>query len=218
MEKLEKMADFFAARIDDYDEHMLRDVPGCRNGYKKMAQLIPSHTRSILDLGCGTGLELDEIFKLYSETDVTGIDLCPQMLERLKKKHPDKKLSLVCDDYFRIELPASAYDCAVSFQTMHHFYPEDKLGLYKKILNSLTQQGIYIECDYMVETYQQQELLFAESLRLRKSLGIGEREYYHYDTPCCIQTQKELLKSAGFREVSLVFREENTTILVAKKQ
>ena len=65
MKLLETMSDFFTARVDGYDEHMLRDVEGCKEGYPLMASLIPTNTRRLLDLGCGTGLELDEIFKLY---------------------------------------------------------------------------------------------------------------------------------------------------------
>ncbi len=48
--KLEKMADFFAERADIYDRHMLTEVEGCKEGYKKMASLIPDSTRKLLDL------------------------------------------------------------------------------------------------------------------------------------------------------------------------
>ena len=51
---LEKMSDFFAARTEMYDEHMLCEVEGCKEGYKKMAGLVPSDCESLLDLGCGT--------------------------------------------------------------------------------------------------------------------------------------------------------------------
>lgn len=60
---IEQMSDFFTARAENYDEHMLKDVEGCREGYEKMAELLPKNTQIVLDLGCGTGLELDEIFK-----------------------------------------------------------------------------------------------------------------------------------------------------------
>jgi hypothetical protein len=30
---LEKMADFFTARVDEYDNHMMNDVVGCKEGY-----------------------------------------------------------------------------------------------------------------------------------------------------------------------------------------
>ncbi len=215
--KLEKMADFFAERADMYDEHMLTEVEGCKEGYKKMASLIPEGTEKLLDLGCGTGLELDEIFSLFPDIKVTGIDLSDVMLRKLREKHPEKNLTLICGDYFEENLSENEYDCAVSFQTMHHFAKAKKLSLYKKINTSLKKKGIYIECDYMVKKQEEEDLWFSENERLRKENGITDEGYYHYDTPCTVVNQIELLKKAGFRRVTQVFRLENTTMLVAEK-
>ena len=215
--KFERMADFFADRIEMYDEHMLTEVEGCKEGYKKMASLIPDDTEALLDLGCGTGLELDEIFLLYPDLKVTGIDLSDVMLGRLRDKHPDKNLSLVCADYFEENLGENKFDCAVSFQTMHHFPKEKKLSLYKKINASLKEKGIYIECDYMVLKQEEENFWFSENERLRKENGITDNGYYHYDTPCTVDNQTALLKKAGFSKVTQVFRMENTTMLIAEK-
>ena len=38
---IEQMSDIFTARVDGYDEHMLNNVEGCRDGYIKMAELLP---------------------------------------------------------------------------------------------------------------------------------------------------------------------------------
>lgn len=217
MEKIEKMTDFFTDRVKDYDEHMLNKVDGCKEGYRIMAELVPDSTKRLLDLGCGTGLELDEIFKVLPDIEVTGIDLTEAMLGKLREKHKDKKLNLICGDYFSVELASGTYDCAVSFQTMHHFLHRKKTKLYKKIYDSLTKNGLYIECDYMVETQAEEDHWFSENDRLRKEQGIGENEFYHYDTPCTVENQITMLKAAGFRNIQKVFREENTTMLVAEK-
>ena len=96
---LEKMDDFFTARVEGYDEHMLRDVGGCRNGYTVMAREIEKMSPSrILDLGCGTGLELDEIFARCPDVYVKGVDMTAAMLEKLRGKHPEKKLELILGD------------------------------------------------------------------------------------------------------------------------
>ncbi len=216
MEKLEKMSDFFAARVHFYDEHMLNDVEGCKEGYAKMAEYVPDNCRKLLDLGCGTGLELEAIFRKYPDLSVTGVDLCEAMLCKLKEKYTDKSLKLICGDYFTADF-GKDYDCALSFQTMHHFSKQKKTELYRKISQALTDEGVYIECDYMVETEAEENHWFSENKRLRKEQGIGENEFFHYDTPCTVENQINMLKSAGFSAVEQVMRIENTTMLVARK-
>lgn len=215
---LEQMSDFFSARVEGYDEHMLTEVEGCREGYEKMACVVPKNCKALLDLGCGTGLELDRIFEILPDIAVTGIDLTEAMLQKLKEKHPTKKLDLICGDYFTVDFGTAKFDCAVSFQTMHHFTHEKKTGLYKKIYNALKDGGVYIECDYMVETQAEEDRWFKENDRIRKEQGIADGEIYHYDTPCTIDNQIEMLKTAGFADVRKVFRIENTTMLVAEKE
>lgn len=214
---MEEMSSFFTKRADDYDAHMLSNVAGCKEGYAVMATLIPKSCRSLLDLGCGTGLELDAIFNILPGIKVTGIDLTQTMLDKLKLKHPDKSINLICGSYFDVPFGISRYECAISFQTLHHFSHSMKSKLYRKIHHALTTDGIYIECDYMVETQEEEDFYYAENTRLRKELGISDTEFYHYDTPCTITNQIDLLKNAGFADVEKVFRIENTTMLVARK-
>ncbi len=214
---MEEMSAFFDARVDEYDEHMLSEVEGCREAYKAMAGLIPPKCARLLDLGCGTGLELDEIFVLFPDMCVTGIDLSAAMLEKLKQKYLDKNIDLICGNYFDEDLGEAEYDCAVSFQTMHHFTHEKKIALYRKIFTALKNGGLYIECDYMVESAAEEEFYYLENSRLRRELGIDESALYHYDTPCTVENQLSMLKTAGFAESNKVFRVGNTTILVARK-
>jgi len=80
------MSDFFTARVDEYDNHMINNVVGCKEGYIKMADLLPGTVVHLLDLGCGTGLELDEILKTHPNIKVTGVDLTKAMLDVLRQK------------------------------------------------------------------------------------------------------------------------------------
>ncbi len=77
---MEKMTSFFSKRADVYDTHMLTNVPGCKEGYDFMSTLVPKSCKTLLDLGCGTGLELDPIFHAIPDIEVTGIDLTQEML------------------------------------------------------------------------------------------------------------------------------------------
>lgn len=217
MEKLEPMSDFFTARVADYDAHMLANVEGCKEAYPMMASLVPANTGRLLDLGCGTGLELDEIFKRLPNISVTGIDLTQAMLDRLKEKHPDKQINLIHGNYFTADFGPKEYDCAVSFETMHHFSHEKKTGLYRKICDALTPGGRYIECDYMVDTQEEEDHWSAENRRIRQEQGIPQDAFFHYDTPCTIANQIAMLKAAGFSTVSQHFRMGGTALLMAIK-
>ena len=98
---LEKMDDFFSARIRGYDDHMRETIEGAGEFYKLTASLLPERGRSkVLDLGCGTGLELEEYFSVNPDAGITGIDLTQAMLDELRSKFPDKDLTLICGSYF----------------------------------------------------------------------------------------------------------------------
>jgi len=211
---LEKMDEFFARRVVGYDEHMLRDVEGCAAGYVKMAaelaQRMPACGR-LLDLGCGTGLELDEIRKVLPGIAVTGVDMTEAMLDELRRKHGDWNLTLILGDYTTADF-GGGYDAAVSFETLHHLTSDEKARLYRKIFDSLKPGGCYIECDYMCDTEEQEAYFLAELRRMKAEQGEG---YYHYDTPLTVEHQLSILESAGFREVVCTFREGGTKMIVA---
>ena len=70
---LEKMDDFFTARIDGYDRHMRDTIEGADTFYKFTASLLPKEENSsVLDLGCGTGLELEAYFEVNPNAKITG--------------------------------------------------------------------------------------------------------------------------------------------------
>lgn len=199
-EPLEEMENFFSARLGDYEEHMMH----WKKLYEWMGELVPDQTEKLLDLGCGTGLELDEIFRHHPDIEVTGVDLSSDMLAKLREKHLDKKLNLIVADYFQQPLGTACYDAAVSFETLHHFTAEKKLSLFRKLYQSLKPGGIYLEADYFADNNEWEEFLFAECDRRRKKWGISEDVFVHFDTPLTLEHELELLKEAGFSEVCVL--------------
>ncbi len=215
--KLEKMADFFEARVDVYDVHMLNDIKGFKESCLKLAELIPAHTANILDLGCGTGLELYEIFKRLPDVSVVGIDLTQKMLDELKRKYTGKDIKLICGSYFDIDLGENTFDTVISCQTMHHFPRNEKIGLYRRIYQALKPNGAYIESDYMVTEQAIEDRLRAANSRLHRDLNIAQGEFYHFDIPFTPDNQIAMFKEAGFTSAEMVFRIENNTIILAGK-
>ena len=213
---LEKMSDFFTKRIDEYETQMLENVEGCKEGYIKLAELLPNSCRKLLDLGCGTGLELHEIFKKIPDLEVTGIDLTQAMLDKLKSNFPNKNINLICGSYFDVPFGEKTFDIAISFQTMHHFTHEKKINLYKKIRKALKPSGMYIECDYVAKNQVEEDYLFSDLNRIRKEQNIKEDEFVHFDTPCTVDNQIKMFKNAGFKESKKVWQKGQTAIIVNK--
>ena len=172
-EPAEDMNGFFAARVDTYEAHM----SVWDKAYGRVAELTPGDCGPLLDLGCGTGLELDRIFARWPELAVTGVDLCAAMLEKLRAKHAGRRLELRCADYLAMDLGAEQYGAVVSVESLHHFTPEQKLELYKKIHAALRPGGFFLEADYIACCEEEETLLRAESARARRRALSGSREH-----------------------------------------
>ena len=146
---LEKMGEFFDSRLDGYEEHQLNCIESANDFYPFTAGCLPQAPGTrILDLGCGTGLELGYYFGMVPSAEVTGIDLAPGMLQELRDKFPEKKMTLVMGSYFDVPLGEGIFDAAVSVESLHHFTKEEKIPLYAKIRRALKTGGYFIITDY----------------------------------------------------------------------
>lgn len=210
---LEEMGDFFSARIDSYEKHMAV----WDKAYEAFAKLVPTECENILDLGCGTGLELDEIWKRLPDVRVTGVDLCRDMLERLVKKHPDKALRVICEDYFQYDMAGQEWEVIISFESLHHFLPDKKQQLYQKIFGALREGGVFILGDYVACCEEEEALLQSVWREKRRRYQIPEDRFVHFDIPLTLEHETALLRMAGFSEVSAVDCVNGATMLCGRK-
>lgn len=202
---LEKMGEFFDARLDGYEEHQLKTIASAEEFYPFTAACLPKASGSrILDLGCGTGLELGYYFEMVPQALVTGIDLAPGMLEVLRKKFPEKALTLIQGSYFDVLFEENAFDAAVSVESLHHFTKEEKVPLYAKLRRALKPGGFFVLTDYFAASDEEEQSRRKELLRLRKEQKLRDEEFYHFDTPLTVSHEKEALLAAGFSSVMVL--------------
>ena len=199
---LEKMDAFFEARLEGYEEHMLANIDSARVFYPFTAAQLPTGTGTkLLDLGCGTGLELKYYFPLCPTAEVTGVDLSSGMLEALENAFPGTELSLICGSYFDVPFGENCYDAAVSVESLHHFTKSEKIPLYRKLHAALKGGSIFVLTDYFAANDAEEDFLQSELLRLKRQQGITDTEFYHFDTPLTVEHETEALLAAGFSRV-----------------
>lgn len=216
MTQLEPMDAFFNTRVETYEDHMLHVVDGAGLYYRETAALFPAQgALRLLDLGCGTGLELDELWKRNPDIQVVGIDLAEKMLQKLHEKHASRNLTTVQADYFQYDFGTAQFDAAVSVESLHHFTHEEKLGLYRRLFAALKPGGFYVETDYYAPDQAQEDFYFSERDRLMQEQQI--KGFFHFDTPCTIDNQYRLLREAGFSSVSLHWQQKGTGILFCQR-
>ncbi len=214
-ERLEPMAAFFDARVDGYDQHMLDTVVGCKRGYPELARLLPEGVKTLLDLGCGTGLELETVFARFPNAEATGYDLSEKMLAECRRKLGARRLTLHRESYLTADFGREAFDAAISFESLHHFTHAQKLALYRRVYAALKPGGVFVYGDYFVETDAEERAMREEYDRLRGEQDV--RESVHFDTPFTIAHELRVLAEAGFADARRVWREGGMSLVAARR-
>jgi len=202
---LEKMDQFFEARLNGYDEHMMTNIAGADAFYPFTASQLPDREGScILDLGCGTGLELEAYFIRCPSARVAGIDLSQGMLAALAAKFPGRELTLICGSYFDIPFGENRFDGAVSVESLHHFTKEEKIPLYTRLREALKDGCSFILTDYFALSGEEEQRYRQELLARKTAEGITDDAFYHFDTPLTAAHETEALLQAGFSAVEVL--------------
>lgn len=209
----EEMSAFFASRLSTYEDVHLGNWGEL---YAHTADFFDGGLETLLDIGCGTGLELEAVFRRFPAVQVTGIDLSGDMLERARRKFAGLAFQAVEADYFLYPFPAGAFDAALSFETLHHFSYETKGRIYEKLFHTLKSGGYYIECDYVACCGEEEALCREHYRKMREKSGLPEDVFLHVDTPLTLSRQQELMEKAGFR-VRVLHQNCGTVVFRAEK-
>lgn len=186
----QKQRTFFNEKIDSYDQ-----VHETFMETKKMlAENLDKDTKKVLDLGAGTGLELIHLFEMYPDASVTVVDISENMLDELSKRDFANQVNTICGDFFEVDFGEN-YDAVISTSALHHFKPEEKLELYKKIFDCLKKGGLFINCDKISMDQKSQDDSFYE-------LEHNIDNYKHIDTPLTTENEIKVLEKVGFSEIS----------------
>lgn len=165
--------------------------------YEKIAKLLPADKPiKLLDLGCCTGLEYGAFMRLNPQTRVTGVkeEESLKLILREKSCKRVENLRLIYGDYFDVDLGANQFDAAIAMMEINEYTRKKKLALYKKVYESLSKNGMYIEWNYIGE---EQEV----------TRGLGN----------VFSNQISFLLESGFQRVEKAWHGESTILVKAIK-
>lgn len=206
VERNQKQRQFFNEKIDTYDE----EHSSFMETKKSLADSLDSKTERILDLGAGTGLELIHVFNRFPNMNVTVVDITENMLEELKKRDFASHVTTICGDFFEVDF-GEDYDAVISTSALHHFTPEEKRELYKKINKCLKSNGQFLNCDKISLTQEEQDRQLYE-------LGHNIDQYKHIDTPLTEEAEKGILQDIGFKDITIsLVEKDNYRLIQARK-
>jgi len=105
----------------------------------KMIQELVWKSERILDLGCGDGEFIKEILKKYSRKKITGVDISPSRIARLKQEFPS--IDLLCEDILKNSLKKEQFDLIICSQVIEHIQNEEEII---QEFNRLLRKGGYL--------------------------------------------------------------------------
>jgi tRNA (cmo5U34)-methyltransferase len=171
----------------------------------------------VLDLGCGTGLELKYYFARNPRASVVGIDLARGMLEKLESDLAEYDVTTICASYFDHPFGEECFDGVVSVESLHHFTAEEKLPLYRKVHSALKSGCSFILTDYFSTTDKEEKKHRSDLLELKKKEEIDDGEFYHFDTPLTLTHEIEVLEKSGFNKIDVLRSWGATSTIKATK-
>jgi tRNA (cmo5U34)-methyltransferase len=218
-EKPEEMAAFFDVRAAGYDDHMRDDIFETDAIFTQFYQALCSPIEAtdeplnILDLGVGTGLEIEALLQRAPNALITGVDVSQHMLQLLRKRYAAHmgQITLVTDSYLTMPLGVQAYDYIISAMSVHHLLRAAKCELYAKIHAAVKPGGKYIEGDSVIPLEMENEFL-AEYRESIAGMPPADDGYYHIDIPFSIESQRSLLLEVGFRDFELVWQRDSSAV------
>jgi len=123
----------WSEKYDDQPGNLMIDLD--ERVFRELLEGVEINDKEVADIGCGTGRHWNKILK-NKPSSLTGFDVSPGMLERLKEKFPAAITHQITDDSLSF-IPDASFDVIVSTLTVAHIHNiETSLKTWGRILKS----------------------------------------------------------------------------------
>ncbi len=215
--------------MNKYDQDIVKVIPGHKELHEKMMEIISDRNKikrimKFLDLGIGTGLTAEKIFKLIPKAKLFAVDFSKKMLDGARMKLKSYDVEYILGDYSKIGF-GKDLDLVVSVIGMHHQNTEGKKKVFKKVYASLQKGGIFILGDLFTTNDKEQHAyndakhftFMVQNAKDEKSLKEWAHHHKFLNDPAHIEDEMRWLKNVGFKKVKIEYNYLNTALIVAEK-
>jgi ubiquinone/menaquinone biosynthesis C-methylase UbiE len=109
--------DDLAPRWDD-----LKPRNGCAPGVERGLALVePLEGRTVVDLGCGTGLLEDHLLPRIRDGRILAVDFSAEMLALARARHGSPRITWICRDVLDTAIASASVDAVLCFNAFPHF-------------------------------------------------------------------------------------------------
>lgn len=139
------VASHLGIKLADYDARIRTFIPDYEEMLGVAAAAIPRRTRTIVDLGIGTGALSARCLVSAPDARVVGIDVDPAIVALAARRLRDRA-TFSAGSFLRAPLPRC--DAAVASFSLHHVRTRAaKATLYRRIHAALRPRGLFLSVD-----------------------------------------------------------------------
>jgi ubiquinone/menaquinone biosynthesis C-methylase UbiE len=215
------VASHLGIKIAEYDMRIRTFIPDYEEMLTVVAGAVPPRTRTMVDIGTGTGALAARCLDRAPRATVVGIDADPAMLELARRRLRDRARFIV-DSFQRVTVPSC--DVIVSSFALHHIRTRDaKRRVYRKCRNALRSGGRVIVADYHPSTNRPRarEQRAAWKAHLRRAYSAKRAQqlldaWALEDVHVPLEVERRLMADAGL-QTDVLWRKNAFTVLLAER-
>ena len=204
------VASHLGIRIADYDARIRTFIPDYEQMLATGAAALPPGTRTIVDLGIGTGAFAARCLAVRPRARIVGVDADAAMLDAARRRLGGR-LTGVAGSFLRAPLPDA--DAVIASFSLHHVRtPAAKYALYRRIRRALRPRGrvVIVDCQPAGDRPLARAQFAAWKTHLRRSYSPAAarallRAWAREDRYLPLERDAALLASAGF-QVEVLWR------------